>query len=246
MIISRWPQTWKVFSIVARRTITIWRPKGLRTPLPRDVEFTRLGFKAAVWWRNDVRPTTASWTPIRWKCATIVDGDVVRTKRLHSGKDIWNPFIAICRTAFERIEAGSKSPLPRQTIFQAIKPVQSKTELKSKLRRKWQLVIRSCKLTQNKGQNPKRPQWTQWNPRIFFAHRKFVSTYIRMKVWTYDHHMNYTFVSLWARKRVTKKVRALTCQAWNWIGRNDSAESQRLAKEGAHHVAQSNLIKTRN
>ena len=183
MIISKWPQIWKVFSIMARRTITIWGPKRLRTPLPRDVEFTRLGFKAAVWWRNDVRPTTASWTPIRWKCATIVDGDVVRTKRLHSGKDIWNPFIAICRTAFERIEAGSKSPLPRQTIFQAIKPVQNRTESKSKLRRKWPLVIQSCKLTQNKGQNPKRPQWTQWNPRISLP---IESLSVHISVWKFE------------------------------------------------------------
>ena len=159
MIISKWPQTWKVFSIMTRRTITIWGPKRFGTPLPRDVEFTRLGFKTAVWWRNDMRPTTASWTPIRWKCATIVDGDVVRTKRLHSGKDIQNPFIAICRTTLERVKAGSKSPLPWQTVFQAIKPVQNRTKSKSKLRRKWPLVIQSCKLTQNKSQNPKDHNW---------------------------------------------------------------------------------------
>lgn len=107
----------KSLSVMTRRTITIWGPKRFGTPLPRDVEFTRFGFKTAVWWRNDMRPTTASWTPIRWKCATIVDGDVVRTKRLHSGKDIQNPFITICRTTFERVKAGSKGPLPRQTVF---------------------------------------------------------------------------------------------------------------------------------
>ena len=126
----------KVLSIMARRPITIWRPKGLGTPLSRDVEFTRFGFKTTVWRRNDMRPTTTSWPAIGWKCAPIVYGDVVRTKRLHARKDVWNPFIAIRCTTLERVKAGSKSPLPRHTIFQAIKPVQDKTESKLKTAQK--------------------------------------------------------------------------------------------------------------
>ena len=149
----------KVLSIMARRPITIWRPKGLGAPLPGDVEFTRFGFKTTVWRRNDMRPTTTSWPAIGWKCAPIVYGDVVRTKRLHARKDVWNPFIAIRCTTLERVKAGSKSPLPRQTVFQAIKPVRNRTKSKSKLRRKWPLVIQSCKLTQNKSQNPKDHNW---------------------------------------------------------------------------------------